>query len=319
MKEYADAIRLLKENQTFWVTSHLLPDGDGLGSLLALTMSLRKVGKVVIPCNEAPYPRQLRFLPGFEEIAPERPETAPEVVVTMDVPVLDRLGKVKTWLPEGVPILNVDHHISNERFGKVNLVEVDRSATGEVVYLLLREAGFPLDADIATCLFTAIYTDTGRFSYSNTSPQTLEIAADLLRLGASVRQVSKWTYESRRPKDLELLSRAIANLASAHGGELAWTFLSKQDMAAAGAGPGDGQDIIDLPRSLEGVKIAVYFREDPDRVRVSMRSEGDLDVAAIAARFGGGGHRNAAGCTVEAPLEEAIRSVIDRASASLDA
>ena len=317
MEGIQEALRILREGKTFWLASHVRCDGDGLGSLLALSLALRAEGKGVYPVNDGPLPGNLRFLPGYASVSAQRPETLPDGVITLDVPVLERLGVVAEWIPPGTGIINLDHHVSNGRFGRVNIVEPGRSSTGELVYLLLREGKFPLNKEIATCLFTAIYTDTGRFSYSNTAPETMEIAAQLLRLGASVREVSKRTFESLKQGQLQLRARAIERLQVSEDGRIAWSTMRGSDLGEVGCAPGDAYDLIDLPRSLEGVEIALFFQEEGGQVRVSLRSEGEVDVAAVAADFGGGGHRNAAGCKVEGELGETVESLIRRSREAL--
>ena len=314
----SDAARTLQEGSAFWASSHLLVDGDGLGSALGLVHSLRLAGKEGHVYNEAPLPRHLGFLPGFGEVAHSPPPIRPDAIFIMDTPVLERLGTIHRHFPDGVPLVVLDHHISNRNFGEVNVVDLDSSSTGELVYRLLVEAGLPIDGDVANCLFTAIYTDTGRFAYSNTSPETLEIAADLIRRGAELRTVSRGTYESRTRGELELQQRAISRLGVDSGGRLAWTLLSRDDLSETGCQPHEGQDLVEIPRSLEGVELALFFRETSTSVKVSMRSEGEIDVCALATRFGGGGHKHSSGCSIEGPLEETMDAVLAAAREVLD-
>lgn len=318
MNGAAEAIRILREGKRFWLASHIRVDGDGLGSLLGLSLALRKAGKEVQAINQGPLPRQFAFLPGYETISGRRPRGRPDAFITLDVPDTERLGVVRDWIPEGVPVINLDHHVSNRSFGQVNVVEPERSATGEIVYLLLRDGEFAFDPDIATCLYAAIYTDTGRFSYTNTRPETLEVSAHLLRMGAAIRGVSKGTYESRTRRELDLQARAIDRLAVDAAGEIAWSYLRIQDIQGPGSRSVDAHDLVDIPRSLRGVKIAVFFREVEGAVRVSLRSEGSLDVSAIAAGYGGGGHTNSAGCTIRGDLTETMNVVLRRVREALN-
>ena len=318
IENLAEAARILREGSTFWVSSHLLVDGDGLGSALGLQHSLRLAGKEAHAYNEAPLPRHLGFLPGYDEVEHRAPSARPDAIFIMDTPVPERLGSIRHHFPEGVPIVVLDHHVSNRRFGTVNVVDLEASSTGELVYRLILEAALPIDGPVANCLLTAIYTDTGRFAYSNTSPETLEVAADLLRRGAALREVSRGTYESRTRGELELQKRVIARLHLDAGGRLAWTHLARNDLAETGCQPHEGQDLVEIPRSLEGVEMAIFFRETPTAVKISMRSEGEIDVCALAARFGGGGHKHSAGCSVDGPLEETMEAVLAAAREVLD-
>jgi phosphoesterase RecJ-like protein len=313
MKERLEAARIIREGKTFWVASHEIVDGDGLGSLLGLTLALRKGGKEAHPVNEPPLPRHLAFLPGFDGVGREAPGGTPDAIFILDTPTPDRLGAVKEWIPPDAPVIVIDHHVSCRPFGAVNIIDETASSAGEIVARLLQEVPIPLDREIATCLYTAIYTDTGRFGYSNTSAEAMEIAAGLLRAGADVREVSRATYGTRTPGELDLQKRVIDRLQIDGTGRLAWTYIGGDDLRETGCLPQDGHDFVDIPRSVEGVVLALLFREVDGAVRISLRSEGDLDVSRLAARFGGGGHRNSAGCTVPGTLPETMEAVVGAA------
>jgi phosphoesterase RecJ-like protein len=238
--------------------------------------------------------------------------------LVLDTSTLERTGGLLSGRPAGAVVLNVDHHAGNSRFGDVNWVESEASSAGEMVYRILRRGGFPISKAVATNLYAAILTDTGSFQYGNTTPEALRAAADLVESGAAVEEIAAWLYGNRDPREWQLLGEALATLRVSADGRLAWIEVASAAQARAGLGLEVTEDFINYVRAVRGVQIAVAFKEvSATQVKVSFRSRGDLDVARLAGQFGGGGHRNAAGCTLHASLTDARARVLAAADAYL--
>jgi phosphoesterase RecJ-like protein len=297
---------------------HVHPDADVLGTLLALGQALEARDWTVHYGGPHPAPESLRFLPGIDRYARLAAVPDPlDVVILTDCPNPDRTEGLLTRARQaGGSVVNIDHHHDNRRYGEVNWVEPRAAATGEMVYALLGALGVPLTRAIATNLFTAIHVDTGSFRYSNVTPETFHIASALMRAGADPAFVSSQLYERRSARALRLLSETLARVEMSPDGRVAWLALP------AGAVPEafiEAEDLVNYPRSVDSVRVACLLRERDGGVKVSLRGKGDVDVSRIAARFGGGGHPNAAGCTVAGTLEQATRSVLAAVRAALGA
>jgi bifunctional oligoribonuclease and PAP phosphatase NrnA len=302
----------LRANDRFLVVSHENPDGDSLGSLLATTLALRRLGKDVIMylSGDAPLPREYAFMP-FDGLTREVPEDMAErVLVAVDCAKADRIGPDPTALMVAKLKVDVDHHHDNSRFGDVNLIVPEASSTGEVLRDVLRELGVELTPEIAEPLYIALVTDTGRFQYTNTTPKALRLAAELVEAGADVHAVFQQVYESVEFAKLKLLARALERAQILEGGRIVVSVLLRNDFTDVGAPEAYSEGIIDYLRAVEGSELAVLIREPPradgpSLRRVSLRSSVDeLDVSAIARRFGGGGHRQAAGFSSDASVDE---------------
>ncbi|HHP51410.1 MAG TPA: bifunctional oligoribonuclease/PAP phosphatase NrnA [Moorella mulderi] len=312
--------RILLEAPYVGILSHDLPDGDCLGSSLALALALRARGARVVVINADPVPEAFRFLPGQDTIVSGKEiESPPPILVVLDSADLQRPGEgMEHLLASARIIINIDHHVSNTRFGHLNLVDVQASATAQLVYRLLKEMGLPISGEIATCLYTGLVTDTGSFQYENTTPEALRLAAELMELGADVATIREYLWERKPLASLKLLSLVLPTLNLAYGGEVAWMVVSQESLEKAGAGPEHVEGLVNYPRSLAGVEVAFLFRElSPRMVKVSLRSKKRVDVNRIASLFGGGGHRRAAGCVVEGSLEEVIPRVVAAAGEAL--
>lgn len=296
---------------------HVNPDGDQLGSLLGLGLALGQSGWPVTMAGPHPVPEPLRFLPGsahFQQWA--APKGPFELVIVCDCPDPRRTG----GLLEGAGgprtrVLNIDHHPDNLRYGTVNWVEVSASATGEMVYDLIEALGLKITPEVATNLFTAIHTDTGSFRYTNASAKAFRTAAELVARGADPARVAAQLYETRQPESLVVLGRLLQRIEVSPDGLVAWLALP------AGSAPEaflQAEDLVNYPRSVGSVKVGILLREVPaGSVKVSLRGKGEVAVNAIAARFGGGGHANAAGFTVEGTLAEATAKVLSAVSEAL--
>lgn len=303
----ADAIR---EHDRFVLTTHENPDGDALGSLLATKLALDQLGKdtVMVLHGDAPLPAEYSFMP-LSELQRRWPDDVAERVLL----ALDCANESRIADPEvlgRVPLaIDVDHHHDNTRFGQINLIVPDASSTGEVLRDLFAELGVELNPDIAEALYIALVTDTGRFQYTNTTPKALRLAAELVEAGADVHRVFQGVYESVQFAKLKLIARALERAQVYEGGRIVVSYLLRTDFAEVGAAEPYSEGVIDYLRGVEGAYMAVLIREPPRETgptrRVSLRASVDeVDVSAIARKSGGGGHRQAAGFSSEASIEE---------------
>ena len=304
---------LLRSQQTFAVLSHVRPDGDALGSQLGLGLSLSKLGKTVMVRNEDGLLEKYSFLPGGEFL--QTPLSEPQdfdVAIALDTATQTRLGTAVSLVRSAKTWINIDHHPSNPRYGDLVYIDSDAPATGQILFELIQSQGLPMDAAIAENLFVAISTDTGSFQYPNTTARTLEIGAELLRCGVNVGRVSELLYESFPRRRVELLRELLGTMQFAGHGKVASFSLSLQTAAKLGAQPEDNEGLIDHIRAIKGVIVAVFFEELPEtKVRVSMRSKSEAaDVCAICEKFGGGGHKLAAGARVRGTLAEVEEKVL---------
>jgi phosphoesterase RecJ-like protein len=317
--DLAAAVAALRPARGVAVVGHVNPEPDCIGSTLGMTLVLRGAGLQAQAFNADPAPDYLRFLPRVEELA--RASRLPGgwgAVCVVDSTDPDRTGGLLLQLPAGTPVINVDHHHSNTRFGSVNWVEPQASSAGEMVCHLAGVLQVPLTPEIAINLLAAIMGDTGSFRFANTSPSALRAAARLVEAGARPDLVAEGLYGGKRAQEFRLLGEILGTLRVGAGGALAWIEIPRAALERAGLALDDTEGFIDYPRALRGVELAVALKENgPDSTRVSFRSRGLVDVSALAARFGGGGHRNAAGCTVGLPLAEARRLVLQAAEQAL--
>jgi bifunctional oligoribonuclease and PAP phosphatase NrnA len=310
--DLAAVVDALRRHDRFLVTSHENPDGDALGSLLAMHLALRQLGKdsVMYLGGPAPLPGEYRFL-ALDELLRELPADRGErVLVAVDCANESRLGPDPEVL-HGAPFtLDIDHHHDNTRFGDVNLVDAGASSTGELLVDVFGRLGVRITPEIAEPLYTALVTDTGRFQYANTTPKALRLAADLVEAGADVHKVFQGVYESVQFAKLKLLARALERAQVYEGGRLVISYLLRDDFGEVGAAEPYSEGIIDYLRAVEGADMAALIREPPrggtPARRVSLRSSLDeLDVSAIARASGaGGGHRQAAGFSSDGSIEE---------------
>ena len=297
---------------------HVHPDADVLGTLLALGLALEARGWRVTYGGPHPAPAGLAFLPGVERYRRLYAlDGRFDVAVLTDCPNPARTeGLIDQARRTAATVVNIDHHPDNRHYGDVNWIDVSAAATGEIVYELLVALGAPLTPSIATNLFTAVHTDTGSFRYSNVTPRTFRTAAALVQAGADPAFVSECLYERRAPDALRWLGEALTRVEVSDDGRLAWLILPAGSMPEKVI---ESEELVNYPRSVATVRVACLFRERDGQVKVSLRGKGDVDVQRIAAEFGGGGHPNAAGCTLAKPLAEATRVVLAAARAALAA
>jgi bifunctional oligoribonuclease and PAP phosphatase NrnA len=319
----------LAENRRFLVTSHEAPDGDALGSLLAMQLALEQLGKdtVMFLGGPSPLPGEYRFLDLADRgLLRERPEDLAErILVALDCASENRVGAEPGLVAAVSTTVNIDHHHDNPRFGTVNLIVEDASSTGEVLADVFHELGVELTPEIAEALYIALVTDTGRFQYTNTTPKTLRLAAELVEAGADVHRVFQGVYETVQFAKLKLLARALDRAKVLEGGEIVVSHLVRSDFADVGASEPYSEGIIDVLRSVEGALVSALIREPPPRDgaparKVSLRSSVDeIDVSAIARKSGGGGHREAAGFSSDLSVDEITAFIVREVGTQLHA
>lgn len=307
---FHDLACLLQKSASFVVLSHYRPDGDAIGSSLAVALALKKMGKSVRVLNEDRVPETLKFLPGSEMIEQPGEALAPDVVIAVDCATRERLGEKCLAALSGAKLwINLDHHRSNEDYGDLHFIDSDAPATGEIVFNLLFASALPLDAEIGANLYVAISTDTGSFQYQGTTARTYEIGAALIRLGVDIAALARATYENFPLRRIELLRGLLNTMEITHGGRVASWGLTAEMTAATGMKPEDAEGLIDTLRSIQGVIVAAAFEELPGpdgKVRLSLRSKDPrVDVGKVCAVFGGGGHALAAGARLRGPLSDA--------------
>jgi phosphoesterase RecJ-like protein len=302
-----DAANKLKQAYRVFVTCHRNPDGDAIGSELAIAELAEKIGVDSVIVNRDATPANLGNLPGAEKItvADDLPEDFPEkydLAITVECPQLERTGF------EGLtrlPILNIDHHPDNPAYGVVNYLDSKSPAVGEMVWRLYQELGVMPSPEAATNLFAALATDTGDFRYASATGRAFRAAAEMVDAGANPPRVANWVHNNRSLASVRLLGESLRTLRITCDGKLALITADREAFERAGAGPEDTEETVNVPRSIMGVEAVAYFKQwEPGVVRISLRSRGSVDVRAVAASFGGGGHTNAAGCTIEGELTE---------------
>lgn len=298
-------LALLQDHRSFVLTAHVSPDGDSLGSLLALYEFLVKQGKQVTVILDDTIPHVYRMLPHWEVIrtADEQGAIECDLLVILDASTLDRIGRVGAIT--GVPTLNIDHHVSNQGFTDYRWLDADAAATGEMIYRLLREAQEPITREMAINLYTAIATDCGFFRYANTRPATMHIGADLLSYGVEPNTIAE-SLEQISRDTMRLTANVLRNMAFFADGRIAVITVTP-DMLAHDEST---DELINYPRKVEGVDVAVMLKQKDDHlVKISMRSR-TVDVSRVAMQFGGGGHARAAGCSIQGTIEEAQRQLL---------
>jgi len=298
----------IRERRRLVVTSHARPDGDGIGSALACAQILRHMGKDAEVVMHDGVPRIYQTLPFADRVI--RTESVPpnDAVVILEC---DSIKRTQLNGLEDCFLINIDHHVSGRNFANVNWIDSSVMATAELIYRMARLAGVPLDSDIATCLYTALMTDTGSFMFEGTNEHTFAIARELVLAGADPAHCARNIYFGHSTAKLRLLGAALANLH--REGSLAWIWVTQEQMERFGAREEDCEGLVNYALSIGDVQVAVFFRELPDsRWRVSLRSKGEVNVSAVAEHFGGGGHKCASGCSLDGPMEVAVSRVVER-------
>lgn len=295
------------------VCAHVNPDGDAIGAVLALTLALREAGVDAVPtlADAHDAPSTYAFLGGFDLYRPAADLEAPELFVALDTPSWARLGTAEQLARSAGRVIVIDHHSDDACFGALNLVDADAASTASIVWRLLPLLGVAPTPAMASACYAALMTDTGRFSYSNTTPRALRDAADMIEAGADARRLYTKVYESRTAPALALLGRVLSRITLANRDRVVYSWITSTDLAETGARPDETENIVDIVRQTGRVDAVVMFKEESDSVKVSLRAKcPTLDVGAIARTFGGGGHFAAAGATLRMPLDEAVEAVL---------
>ena len=303
----------LRQHHRFAVLSHVRPDGDALGSQLALALSLQVLGKEVTVWNEGGLLEKYDFLPGGARLTRPSPEPRDfDVAIALDTATQNRLGLAAQSVRHAKIWINIDHHQSNPGYGDLVYIDPASPATGQILFELIQDQKLPMDPAIAENLFVAISTDTGSFQYPNTTARTFEIGAELVRIGVDVGRVSQLLYENYPPRRTELLKELLGTMRFEAKGQIASFSLSLSVATKLGVRPEDNEGLIDHLRAIRGVIVAVFFEELAEgKVRVSMRSKNEeVDVSAICQKFGGGGHKLAAGARVRGTLADVEQRVL---------
>ncbi len=305
-------------NRTFLIAAHENPDGDAVGSALAMANFLSSMEKDVTIYSCDPLPENYAFLPMADTVLYEIPERQYDICFVLDAGDLCRAGKSLASCGRIGKVINIDHHPDNRNFGSINMVDSSASATGALVYRILAATGHVIDYDTALCIYTAIITDTGSFRYSNADQEAFHISGQMVAKGVNPWDVTEKLYESQPRQRLDLLSLALSTLQVAGRGNIASITVTLEMFAKTGATPDLTDGFINYPRSIKGVEVAVFFREfEKDSFKVGFRSKGKVDVSTLAAAFGGGGHHNAAGCKVSGPIEEVKNNIFSHIDKSL--
>ena len=310
-----DYLEALQRGERFLLTGHRNPDGDSIGSGLALVRMLESMGKKALVWNRDPTPSLYLPLPGSENIVtgPTPPKGFPEAFdysVILECPTLDRTGLEDSL--RLLPLLNIDHHLGNDGYGVASWVDSDAPSLGEMLSRLAQALHLRLDAETATCLYLTLVTDTGGFRFSNASSSAFQAAADLVKAGALPEVVAGWLYESRSESAVRLLGEMLSSLQVYGEGAVASAVISEVMFTRAGADASDTEGLVDYPRSIRGVqKVALLRQVGSDCWKISLRSSGTYNVQQVAESYGGGGHRNAAGCLLEGNLDSVRQRIVN--------
>ncbi|MCL6450856.1 MAG: bifunctional oligoribonuclease/PAP phosphatase NrnA [Acetobacteraceae bacterium] len=313
------ALGVLRRAESFLLLLHESPDGDSVGSTLGLALGLGRLKKRVVTAGVDPLPEQYRFLPGADLVQPwPQVGGSYDAAVLIDCGDLARVGPPQRVREAARLVLNIDHHPTNTGFGDINLVDPAAPAAGGIVYDLLRGLRVDPTAEMATCLYAALLTDTGSFRYENTSAPALALGAELVRLGADPGLVAMEVYETKPLSHLRLLQGALKTLRTSPDGRVAWMRVTPGMMAEAGATDGETEGLVNYARMVEGAEVGILFREvGGGRVKISLRSRRHVDVGRLAAEFGGGGHARAAGFWLAGDLAQVEGLVLGRVGQEL--
>ncbi len=310
----------LKSRAGILLLNHVSPDGDSLGSTLAMARALWARGQRATVGSADGVPEMYRFLPGSDRVLTEIPEGERfDAVVFMECSSPERAGPLAARAA-GVPLwVNIDHHVSNSGYGDLVLWDVEAAAVAEVVFPIVTALHPSLDPETAVCLMTALLTDTGSFRYASVTPRSFELAAELVRAGASPAAVYSQVYENRSEASMRLLGMALCRMVVCEEGRVAWTSVTQAMLKEAGATMEDSEGIVGALRVIRGLQVSILFKEEPVGIRVSLRGAGSVRANVIAEAFGGGGHAAAAGFTAKGPLDDVVRQTLAVVRRELDA
>ena len=315
--EIARIVDAIRARQRFVLSSHSRPDGDSIGSQLAMAYALREMGKQAIAINADPAPPPLMAFPGVPEI-----RIAPAAEGDFDAAIIMECGDLKRTGVTGLErcyVINIDHHPGNSGYGQINWFDSSAAACAEMVYDVVRALGVPLTKEIATHVYLAIHTDTGSFHYSGISPKTFEICRECLLAGVDPVQVARSLYDSNNMGRLKLFGAVLGAMQIDATGRIAIVYVDREMARAAGGTYEDTEGLVNLPLTVKEIEAVIFFKQEQgDEYRVSLRSKGDIDIGVIAKEYGGGGHKNAAGATITGPIEVLQQALVEKIEGAID-
>jgi len=316
--ELTEIVEAIRARQRFVISSHTRPDGDSIGSSLAMAFALRAMGKEADVVHSDPAPGPLMQFPGVRDI-----QVMPQVGNHYDAAIVMECGDLGRTGVAGLDrffLINIDHHPGNVGYGRLNWFNPDAAACGEMVFDLVKALGAPLTPEVAIHVYLAILTDTGSFHYANISPRTFEICKEALEAGVDPVAVARNVYDSNNMGRLKLFGAVLSAMQIDPSGRVAIVYLDHEMARAAGGTYEDTEGLINLPLTVKEILAIVFFKQiEGDEYRVSMRSKGTIDIGGIAKEFGGGGHRNAAGCTVTGAIDALKKMFIEKIEAKIEA
>lgn len=308
---FNNVITEIEKAKSIYLASHVQPDGDNIGSLLALGLALKKMNKNVFMLKTDNIPKDFLFLPNIDLIK-EYDESDIDLFIALDSSDEERLGSNKELLQKANNIINIDHHLSNTNFGDINIVDSYAAATCEIVFKLIKKMGIEIDKDIATCLFTGISTDTGSFMYENANEETHLIAAELIRIGIDKQEININIWQNKSLINTKLFIKTLETLKTYFDDRVAIVEVTRDNLRSIGASMEDSEGVVSFVRDIEGVEVSIMLKEfEENEIKVSMRSKRYVDVSKVCSLFGGGGHKKAAGCTINSNLKEAKKDLIE--------
>lgn len=313
----SQVVELIESKNRFCITSHIRPDGDSLGSSLALYWTLKALNKQVDVLMRDQVPHAYSKLPGAEDVI-RVSAIAPgyDAAFVIECSDIDRPGLVDL---DKQLVVNIDHHSTTALFGTINWIDSTASAVGEMIYNLCKALGVSVNQQIAECVYTALLTDTGSFHYSNTTERTFKIASELVRKGVRPAQISQALFYSYPFSKIKMLGMALSSLNRDETGRIAWLVTTMAQMAEAGATEEDLDGIVNYPLAIGEVEVVAFFKEiTPNVYRTSLRSKGDVNVARVAEKYNGGGHRNASGCTIRGDIKQITQQMVEHLQEVLD-
>lgn len=310
-------IEVVQSSKRVLIASHVDPDGDSIGSQLALGNWLKDSGKEVRIINQGKIPKKYLFLDlkrvieNVDDITDLNWDA--DLYFILECSNLERMGKVKELISEKAMIINIDHHADNSKFGRFNYIDAKAGALGEIIYQILTYAGYRLNQESATQLYAAILTDTGRFGFSNTTDRTLRICSELVSLGANPKEVNNQIYYSNSESALRLLGFSLQNLETYEKGRISFMVIDQTNLKDFGVSSEDLEGFVDYSLFLKGAEVGVLFKQkSKELTKVSLRSQNSFDVSSLARAFGGGGHRNAAGCSINQNLSSSKELILKK-------
>lgn len=311
-KEMEEAISIIRKSKNIYIASHVQPDGDNLGSCIALGLALKKIKNDVFILKVDDIPSDFLFLPGIDMIKDFNSEDEVDLFITLDSGDINRLGKNKDLINLSKTVINLDHHISNTNFGNINVVDTNASSTCEVVYELISKMEIEIDKDIATCLYVGISTDTGSFMYESTSSRTHEIAAKLINFNIDKKNININLYQNRSLNRTNLFIKVLGTLDMHFNNQVGVIEVTNKILEDTNTLMDDTEGIVSFIRDIDTVEVALILKEiTPNQIKVSIRSKKIVDVSEISLNFNGGGHKRAAGCTINEPIEVAKRLILN--------